>query len=281
MKEERIFRGERTSAAAMKASVESHWDDEPCGTHGVEQADRRAFFDQIERERYEWEPNIPTFARWERARGKKVLEIGVGAGTDCINWVRAGANVTGIDLTDHAIELTGERLALEGLSADLQRIDCENLPFEDDSFDIVYSWGILHHTPNTERAIAEAHRVLKPGGTALIMLYNLRAWTSWNLWVLHCLLKLRPWRSPRWAVYNFLESAGTKAYTQQETRDLFANFSKADMDTHFLGGDLMTMRPSKRYPGLLPRILFAIYPRPLIRAIGPRFGFARAIEAVK
>jgi hypothetical protein len=125
------------------------------------------------------------------------------------------------------------------------------------------------------------HRVLAPGGTALIMLYNLHAWTSWNLWGVHCLAKLRPWKSPRWAVYNFLESAGTKAYTTSETRKLFSAFSKVEMRTTFLTGDLLLMRPSERYSGLLPRILFALYPRPLIRLIGPRFGFSRLIEATR
>jgi SAM-dependent methyltransferase len=171
--------------------------------------------------------------------------------------------------------------ALEGLSSDLRQADSEDLPFEDGSFDIVYSYGVLHHTPNTEKALSEAYRVLKPGGTALIMLYNLTAWTSWNLWAMHCLLKFRPWKSPRWADYNFLESAGTKAYTEKETAALFTAYSKVEMDTSFLGGDLLHMERSDKCSGLLPKIVFALFPRPLVCAIGPRFGFARNVEAIK
>ena len=281
MGQNRVYRGEELSAVSMKSTVKGYWEEEPCTTRGVDESDRKAYFDQIERKRYALEPRIPLFARWERGRDKKVLEIGVGAGTDHVNWARAGALLAGIDLTEAGIELTRERLALEGLSSDLRVADSENLPFEDGTFDIVYSYGVLHHTPNTEKALAEVHRVLKPGGTALIMLYNLRAWTSWNLWAMHCLMKFRPWKSPRWAVYNFLESPGTKAYTEKESGDLFTAYSTVEMDTSFLGGDLLTMERSAKYSGLLPRILFALFPRPLVRALGPRFGFARNIEAVK
>lgn len=265
----------------LKARIREYWSEEPCATRGVAPDDRAAFFDQIEAERYEWEPHIPGFARWERGRGKKVLEVGVGAGTDLVNWARHGALLSGVDLTQPAIDLSRERLALEGMQADLRVCDAEHLPFEDDTFDVVYSYGVLMVTPDTERAIAEVHRVLKPGGVALLMLYNLNAWTTLNLWAYHALLKLRPWKSPRWVIYNYLESPGMKAYTEAETRELLRAFSSLSMSTQLLGGDLLQMRPSKRYAGALPRLLFALYPRPLVRRIGQRFGFGRLIEATK
>jgi ubiquinone/menaquinone biosynthesis C-methylase UbiE len=265
----------------LKRRVREHWAAEPCGTREVSVDDRKTFFAKVEAERYAGEPEIPKFARWERGRGKRVLEIGVGAGTDFVNWARHGAVLSGIDLTQQGVDLAGERLALEGLSADLRVADAENLPFEDDSFDIAYSYGVLHHSPDTEKTISEVHRVLKPGGTALIMLYNLRSWTAWNVWAIQCLAKLRPWKSPRWAVFHHLESPGTKAYTEEETRDLFAAFASATMRTSFLPGDMLSMSRSEKYRGALARFVFSVYPRPLVRWLGPRFGFARLIEATK
>jgi hypothetical protein len=103
---------ESSDPGALKQAIKEYWEAEPCGTRDIPTEDRRAFFDRIERERYEWEPYIPEYAQFERARGKKLLEIGVGAGTDFINWVRHGAIATGVDLTQHGISLTKERLAL-------------------------------------------------------------------------------------------------------------------------------------------------------------------------
>src|SRR5687767_2070412 len=128
--------------ARRKQQIREYWEAEPCGTRGVSPQDRKRFFDQIERERYEWEPYIPMYARFERGAGKRLLEIGVGAGTDFINWVRHGALATGVDLTERGVRLTTERLSLEGLAADVRQADAENLPFESNVFDIVYSNGV-------------------------------------------------------------------------------------------------------------------------------------------
>lgn len=265
----------------LKESVRAHWEAETCGTRGVDSDDRKAFFDQIERERYEWEPYILPFARFERGRGRRVLEVGVGAGTDFINWVRNGAVATGVDLTDRGVALTRERVALEGLRADVMRADAENLPFESASFDIVYSYGVLHHSPHTVRAISEVYRVLKPGGTALVMIYHLHSWTTWMLWALHCGLKGELWKTPRQAVYENLESPGTKVYTVPEARTLFGDFTSARVWTQLAFGDLLKFRPSAKYQTGLHAAAFKLYPRWLVGALGDRFGTCLFIEAVK
>src|SRR5260370_37108854 len=144
---------EQSLPLELKSLVKAHWEQEPCGTRGLISEDRLEFFRRLEHERYELEPYIPPFAQFELGRGKQVLEIGVGAGTDFVRWVRAGADATGIDLTEHGIALVRERLKLEGLSAKLQVADAETLPFETGSFDIVYSYGVIHHTPNTIKAV--------------------------------------------------------------------------------------------------------------------------------
>jgi len=108
------------------------------------------------RARYDLEPYISELARFEEARGKRVLEIGVGLSADHQKFAEAGAILRGIDLTKRAIDHVRQRLQILGLASNLQVADAENLPFDDEFFDLVYSWGCFHHTPNTAKAIDEA-----------------------------------------------------------------------------------------------------------------------------
>lgn len=268
-------------AANLKDAVRSHWQQQTCGTRDVPSEDRRRFFDQIERERYEWEPYIRPFARFEEGRGKRLLEVGVGAGTDFVNWVRQGAVATGVDLTDQGVALTRERLGLEGLAADVRVADAEKLPFDDASFDIVYSWGVLHHSPNTQGAVREVHRVLKRGGTARVMIYHYPSWGCFMVWGVQSVAKGRPWESPRQAVFDHLESPGTKVYTVAEARTLFRDFARVDVRPQLAHGDLLLMRPAEKYRRWYYDLAWRLYPRPLIRATGDRFGTALLIEATK
>lgn len=109
---------------------------------------------------------------YERFRGKKVLEIGCGMGCMASQWASHGANITAIDLNPVAIEKTTRRFELFGLKGDIREVDAETLPFADATFDLVYSWGAIHHTPGIEQAAREIFRVLKPGGRLALMLYN-------------------------------------------------------------------------------------------------------------
>ncbi len=266
--------------AALKRAIHDHWNAVPCGTRDLAPADRRKFFEALESERYRLEPYIREFARFDRGRGQRVLEVGIGAGTDFVNWVRAGAVATGIDLTERAVSLTRERLSLEGLAADVQVADAEALPFPDASFDIVYSYGVLHHTPDTPQAVREVHRVLKPGGTALVMLHHLHSWVGLMLWGLHCLGRGRPWKGPRDA-FLMLESPGTQAFTRKEGEEFFSRFSSLSLRTQLSHGDLLLMRPSEKYKSRAHDLLWQAYPRRFVRATGDRFGTAMLIEAVR
>jgi len=267
--------------STLKEAVREYWNAEPCGTRDIDTSDRRAFFRDLEQERYALEPYIRDFARFERARGKKLLEIGVGAGTDFVNWVRNGADATGIDLTEEGIKLVRERLELEGLNAQLRVADAENLPFGDETFDVVYSYGVLHHSPDTPKAIREVLRVLKRGGTALIMIYHVHSWVSWMVWGARCLARGRFWKSPRWAVFHYLESPGTKVYSVAETRALFAGYSAVKIRTQLGHSDLLQMRSGAKYRSALARLAWKLYPRWLVRLTGNRFGLVMLIEATK
>ncbi len=267
--------------AANKRQVRAHWEQEPCGTRGRSANDRAGYFSRLEQDRYSQEPHILGFARFEASRGLDVLEVGVGAGTDFVQWARCGARARGIDFTQSAVRLTRERLELESLPGDVQVADAEELPFDDASFDIVYAYGVIHHTPNTRKAVAEIYRVLRPGGRARIMIYGVPSWTGWMLWGVHALARMRPFRSQRGVIQDNLESPGTKAYSEAQAKSLFSRFRSVWIERALLSGDLLAQTPSKKYQGPVHRIAWKLYPRPIIRKFGTRFGLGLLIEAVK
>lgn len=137
------------------------------------------FFAEVERNRYELEPAIREFAAFQECAGLKVMEGGCGIATDGINFARAGADYTGVDFSPTALELAQRRFEQEGRTAQFVRASLTDIPLEDDTFDRVYSNGVIHHLPETERAVNEFHRVLKPGGQATVLVYHR---TSLNYW---------------------------------------------------------------------------------------------------
>jgi ubiquinone/menaquinone biosynthesis C-methylase UbiE len=157
----------------LKERVREFWQAHPCGTKFSDaEMGTREFFERVEVHRYAKEWHIPEAADFARARGLKVLEIGCGLGTDGAQFARAGADYSGVDLTDAAVELARKHFELVGLRGDFRTADAEGLNFADESFDLVYSHGVLHHTPDTAGAVREIYRVLKPGGRAAVMLYH-------------------------------------------------------------------------------------------------------------
>ena len=214
----------------LKEEVREFWNAQACGTQNIDKEKfTLEYFEQIEKERYELQPEIFSFAQFTRFHGKKLLEVGVGAGTDFLQWVRAGADCYGIDLTDEAIAHIQHRLQLYDLKAHVKVGDAENLPFESNTFDIVYSWGVIHHSPNTIKALEEIIRVLKPGGTAKIMVYHRHSLLTLFFWVKHALLKGRPWKSFAWVLWHKMESLGTKAYTVKEMQEILNKYNLKDV----------------------------------------------------
>jgi SAM-dependent methyltransferase len=215
----------------QKAEVRRFWEEKPCGSiHGRAPEGSREYFDQIEDRRRELEPFIDRYADFAGARDQDVLEVGVGLGTDFVRFARAGARVTGIDLTERSVELVQRRLELEGLSGDVRVADAEHLPFPDRMFDVVYSWGVLHHTPNPTRAIREFLRVVKPGGRVCVMVYARRSWVGFALWVRYALLRGSPRRSLASVLANHMESRGTRGFSKGEVCALFADLDQLTVD---------------------------------------------------
>jgi ubiquinone/menaquinone biosynthesis C-methylase UbiE len=157
----------------LKEKVRAFWQANPCGTKFADAPPgTRRFYELVEDHRYQKEWHIPEAADFAGSKGLKVLEVGCGLGTDGAQFAKAGAEYTGVDLTDAAIELAQKRFELFNLPGKFQTADAERLDFDDDSFDLVYSHGVLHHTPDTERAVREIYRVLRPGGRSIVMLYH-------------------------------------------------------------------------------------------------------------
>lgn len=220
-----------TDETLLKREVQAYWDAHPCGTQFTDlEWGSREFFEQVETFRYTLQPFMRRMIGFEKYRGKRLLEIGCGLGTDLLQFARGGARVTGIDLTPASIELARKRFSLYGVKGDLQVADAEHLPFPDGSFDVVYSFGVLHHTPDTQRAIDEVFRVLKPGGEMILMLYHKH---SWHVLAGVPLTAIAQWLRGRAAsgsaeewvrIYDGRDNPLGKAYTKSEVRTMAGRF---------------------------------------------------------
>ena len=286
--------------------MRAFWQANPCGVKFADaEPGTRLFYERVEEHRYSTEWHIPEAADFQGARGKRVLEIGCGLGTDGAQFARAGALYTGVDLTEAAVELARRRFELFGLKGDFRTADAEKLDFMDASFDMVYSHGVLHHTPETGQAIREIHRVLKPGGRAVVMLYHRDSYNyRVNIQVLRRMgarllrheagvklahtLTREPLESLREHARRlrsdaegylkrdeFLnqntDGAGNplaRVYSRREARELFRDFAQVELRTYFL---------HKRWMPVVGRLL----PRSVESRLASRWGWHLWIYARK
>jgi len=167
---------------SYKEEVQNQWNNNPVGTHYARTARAHTpeWYQEIEQYRYgEYAPWMLELMEFEQHSGHAVLEIGAAVGTDLSQFARHGARVTDVDLSARHLELAQENFAWRGLTGQFIHHDAETLPVPDNSFDVVYSNGVLHHTPNTGRVASEIRRVLKPGGKAIVMMYAEHSWHYW------------------------------------------------------------------------------------------------------
>ncbi|HEX5068031.1 MAG TPA: class I SAM-dependent methyltransferase [Myxococcota bacterium] len=265
-----------------KSDVRSFWNRASCGEVYAQGGDFAMRMREAERTRYALEPYIPLFADFGSGKERDVLEIGVGMGCDHLQWARSHpGRLCGIDLTPRAIAWTREHLALHGLISELEVGDAEALPYLEGSFDLVYSFGVLHHSPDTPRAIEEVRRVLRPGGRARIMIYHRVSLTVLMLWARYALLAGRPLRSLDEICAEHLESPGTKAYSVREARALFASFSRVRVGVQLNHGDLLAGAVGQRHRGALLALARRLWPRRALRLLAPQLGLYLMIEATK
>ncbi len=229
-----------------KIRAREQWGQDPCGAEFDREHElgTREFFDRIEQHRYgdyaEWMPRVMGFKNFSGAR---LLEIGCGMGSDLLQFARGGARCTGIDLTPRSVEITRHRFRLYGAEGDFMISDGERLPFRSESFDVVYSNGVLHHTPDTAGAIREVHRVLRKGGTAKIMLYHRNSLNYWfEIVVRRGLLGFEfvRGRSAEEIMSRVIEFSDhdarplVKVYSRSEARKLFGLFTDVKVEVEQL-----------------------------------------------
>jgi len=235
--------------AQEKLRAREQWGQDPCGAEYDREHDlgTREFFDEVERYRYQeyapWMPRLMEFEKFPRAR---LLEIGCGMGTDLLQFARGGARCTGIDLTPRSVEITRHRFKLYGAHGSFMISDGEHLPFRSGSFDVVYSNGVLHHTPDTAGSIREVHRVLRPGGVAKIMLYHRNSLNYWSEIVLRrgvLGLEFLRGRSAEEIMSRVIEFSDhdarplVKVYSRKQVRELFGMFGDVKVDIEQLMRD--------------------------------------------
>jgi ubiquinone/menaquinone biosynthesis C-methylase UbiE len=161
--------------------VREYWDRRPCNIrHSRQEVGTKEYFDEVEQRKYFVEPHIPEFAQFDRWAGKRVLEIGCGLGTDAVNFARAGASYTAVELSEASVALAQRRFEVFGLGGEFIVCNAEHLSRQLPSanFDLVYSFGVIHHTPNQRAVIEEIRKVIKKDGEFRCMLYAKRSWKT-------------------------------------------------------------------------------------------------------
>ena len=206
--------------------VRSYWDQRPCNIrHSPKPVGTREYFEEVEARKYFVEPHIPRFAEFERWRGKKVLEIGCGIGTDTANFARHGAQVTAVDLSPQSLELARRHIEAYGLQDQVRFYSgsAEELthfvPVE--AYDLIYSFGVIHHTPHPEKVVEQMRSYAKRGTTVKLMVYHRRSWKV--LWILMGYGKGQFWRLPELIAEHSEAQTGcpvTYSYTREEGRKL-------------------------------------------------------------
>ena len=213
-----------------QSAVREYWQLRPCGADEPRMVSSSAeFLDAHARIRYEREPEIEGFAEFRRWAGCRVLEVGVGMGADFVRFAKAGAKIVGTDLASRSLQLARRNAETNLLAPTLLNADAQALPFTAGAFDLAYSWGVLHHTPDTECAVREIHRVLRPGGECRVMLYHRRSLLALQCYIRYGLVGLRPFNSISELVARNLESPGTKAFTRSEAKALFNQFRSLEI----------------------------------------------------
>lgn len=163
----------------MISEIKTYWNERihdlevakhPVGTAG--------FFDDLDEYRFDKLHYLPKVVDFSSFHGKKILEVGCGAGIDLVHFARGGAIVTGVDLSETAVDLAKKNFSQRKLTGDLRVMNGEALEFPDDAFDVVYAHGVIQYTADAQKLVNEARRVLKPGGKFIAMVYNRKGWLN-------------------------------------------------------------------------------------------------------
>jgi 2-polyprenyl-3-methyl-5-hydroxy-6-metoxy-1,4-benzoquinol methylase len=267
------------------ADVQRYWDARPCNIrHSTKPVGSKEYFDEVEARKYMVEPHIPAFADFDRWKGKRVLEVGCGIGTDSINFARAGADLTAVELSGESLRIAEQRADVMGVADRIKFVqgNAEELTSvlgDEEPYDLVYSFGVIHHTPRPERALAEIRALVAPGGTLKLMVYHRRSWKVF--WIVAALGKGRFWKTDELVAEHSEAETGcpvTFSYTRKGGRELVARS----------GFDVQEVRVDHIFPYRIRDYVqyryvkepyFRWMPDPLFRAFERRFGWHLLVTA--
>ena len=266
------------------ARVRDYWNARPCNIrHSTAPIGTREYFDQVEARKYFVEYHIPAFAEFERWFGKKVLEIGCGIGTDTINFARAGAQVTTVDLSEKSMELARQRAAVFGLENRIRFCpgNAEQLgsfvPVE--PYDLIYSFGVIHHTPHPGKVLEQLKAYTRPGTTMKIMVYHRRSYKV--AWILLAEGRGQFWKLPDLVAKNSEAQTGcpvTYTYSRSEGRKFLElhGFHVTDVRVEHIFPYRIREYVEYRY---VKKLYFRWLPQGLFRALERQFGWHLLLTA--
>lgn len=267
--------------------VKNYWNARPCNLrHSTKQQGTKEYFDEVEKRKFFVEPHLVDFADFPSVKGKNVLEIGCGLGTTTINFAKAGAKkVTAVDLSDKSIALAKQRAEVNHLS---DRIEFYNANAEElskilpeEKYDLIFSFGVIHHTPHPDKVLQELHKFLAPNGTLKIMVYYRYSWKV--LWILMKYGKFQFWKlSQLVATYSEAQTGCpiTYIYSKKEAEKLLENSgfkvvrSQVDHIFPYRIQDYVQYKYVKEW-------YFRFLPKSLFRFMEKRWGWHLCVTAVK
>ncbi len=268
------MRNDEDHLTSVSRGIRDFWEKHPLCSHLIpHEIGSDLFFRQYDAMRRQNEPDsfVEKILSPSRSKGLRVLDIGCGNGYILSKFASAGAKAFGVDLTGAALDLTRKRMSIHHLGAGLFQADSAHLPFPAEAFDLVYSLGVLHHSPRTEESFQEIRRILRPGGRALIMLYHKNS-------VLYRLrIPAMKYLNPRFRgwpiqeVCNHLDGPGNplgKFYSRAEVERMMEGFRGLRFRPHFFS--------HLHFPGTPD-----IFPPSLCRWIGKRFGWFLYVSGIK
>jgi 2-polyprenyl-3-methyl-5-hydroxy-6-metoxy-1,4-benzoquinol methylase len=265
-------------------AIQDYWDAHPWeATRSHKTQGTRDYFKDIEMRRYHLAPHIPDFADFDSWRGAAVLEVGCGIGTDTVNFGRAGADVTAVDISETSATLAEQRAEVYGLEDRITFVlgNVETLAkfLGPARFDLAYAFGTLSHTPSADAALKELHALVKPGGKLKIMVYNRRSLRVLGIVLFRgfgCF-----WRSDRLVNRYGLMERGcpvTKVFSRRQARDLVegAGFKVTRISADHI---YPYKKSSERSLKFTRKWRYSFIPGFLFRFLERRFGWHLLIEA--
>ncbi len=250
-------------------TVQAYWDARPCNIrHSSRPVGTREYFDEVEARKYHVEWHIPGFAQFERWRGKKVLEVGCGIGTDTMNFARHGAEVTAVELSRESLALARKRAEVFGLQDRVRFLagnaECLSEALAPEPFDLVYSFGVIHHTPNPPRAVAEIRKFMSASSEFRMMVYARNSWKS------------------------FMIEAGLDQPEAQFGCPVAYTYERADIPGLLEGFEVQDIRQEHIFPFVVDKYVkyeyelvpwFAAMPREMFRVLEQRLGWHMLVVA--